>query len=391
MTDRQPYTLDRVVRIFFTIAIIGAVLWLINTLSNVLLPFCVACLIAYILEPVVQFNRRLFKIKRRFPAIALTLIESLLVIISLGYIFIPTIINESQQMAAMFKEYATAKANIQYLPEEVHLYIRELIDFEKLSNLFTEQNIEKILSVTKGVLSGGFDLIMSLIEWFIVFLYVIFIMLDYEALMKGFKRMIHPKYRRMVLNIGHDVKTSMNLYFRGQTLVAFLVGVLFSIGFFIIGLPLAFVLGMFIGLLNMVPYLQFISLFPATLLCLVYSVDTGNDFWTIWWQCMAVYAIVQAIQDLFLVPKIMGKAMGLNPAIIVLSLSVWGYLFGIIGLIIALPLTTLLLSYYNRYIIGEEINQRKRRRLNFSKIKLTRLKKNKSDKNIATDSTPSNH
>lgn len=69
---------------------------------------------------------------------------------------------------------------------------------------------------------------------------------------------------------------------------------------------------------------------------------------------MAVYVVVQCIQDLFLTPKIMGKAMGLNPAIILLSLSVWGTLLGFIGLIIALPLTTLLLSYYDRYITSRE-------------------------------------
>ena len=69
---------------------------------------------------------------------------------------------------------------------------------------------------------------------------------------------------------------------------------------------------------------------------------------------MAVYIVVQCFQDLFLTPKIMGKAMGLNPAIILLSLSVWGTLLGFIGLIIALPLTTLLLAYYDRYITHRE-------------------------------------
>jgi len=82
----------------------------------------------------------------------------------------------------------------------------------------------------------------------------------------------------------------------------------------------------------------------------VCSVDSGTDFWLIFWECMAVYCIVQAIQDLFLTPKIMGKAMGLNPAIILLSLSIWGSLLGFLGLIIALPLTTLLLAYYDEYI-----------------------------------------
>ena len=368
MHNRQPYTFDRVVRIIIAIIIIGAILWLVNTLSSVLLPFCIACLIAYILEPIVQFNRKLFKFKGRVTAIALTLIEALTIVITLGLIFIPTIISESQQMAVMFKEYATANANTQYIPNEVHDYIRQLINFEELSNLITQQNLERVFLAAKGVLSSGFDFIMGLVGWFIVVLYVIFIMLDYEKLMIGFKKMIPPRYRRTVFSIGHDIKTSMNLYFRGQSMVAFLVGVLFSIGFLIIGLPLAVVLGMFIGLLNMVPYLQFISVFPATLLCLVYSVDTGINFWAIWWQCMAVYAIVQVIQDLFIVPRVMGKTMGLNPAIILLSLSIWGALFGFIGLIIALPLTTLILSYYNKHVIGDDLESKQRR-----KIRLTRL------------------
>ena len=66
---------------------------------------------------------------------------------------------------------------------------------------------------------------------------------------------------------------------------------------------------------------------------------------------MAVYLIVQCIQDMILTPKIMGHAMGLNPAIILLSLSIWGALLGFLGLIIALPLTTLVLSYYDLYVV----------------------------------------
>ena len=180
-------------------------------------------------------------------------------------------------------------------------------------------------------------------------------MLDYDKLMVGFKHLVPPKYRKITFKIGNDIKTSMNHYFRGQALVAFLVGVLFSIGFVIIDLPLAIVLGMFIGLLNMVPYLQLISIVPTTILCLIYATETGGSFWYIFGACMAVYAIVQVIQDLFLVPKIMGKSMGLNPAIILLSLSVWGTLLGFMGLIVALPLTSLLIAYYNEYIIKSKI------------------------------------
>lgn len=146
----------------------------------------------------------------------------------------------------------------------------------------------------------------------------------------------------------------MNTYFRGQALVALCVGILFSIGFLIIDFPLAIGLGLFIGALNMVPYLQIIGFVPTILLAILKAADTGDNFWIIIASATAVFIVVQIIQDAFIVPKIMGKITGLNPAIILLSLSIWGSLMGILGMIIALPLTTLMLSYYQRFIINQE-------------------------------------
>ena len=146
----------------------------------------------------------------------------------------------------------------------------------------------------------------------------------------------------------------MNTYFRGQALVALCVGILFSIGFLIIDFPMAIGLGLFIGALNMVPYLQIIGFLPTILLAILKAADTGQNFWIIIASALAVFAIVQIIQDTIIVPKIMGKITGLNPAIILLSLSVWGSLMGVLGMIIALPLTTLMLSYYQRFIINRE-------------------------------------
>jgi predicted PurR-regulated permease PerM len=146
----------------------------------------------------------------------------------------------------------------------------------------------------------------------------------------------------------------MNKYFRGQALVAFCVGVLFCIGFLIIDFPLAIGLGIFVGILNLVPYLQIVAFAPTILLAILKAADTGENFWIIILSATAVFVIVQIIQDGFIVPKIMGKITGLNPAIILLSLSIWGSLMGFVGLIIALPLTTLIISYYERFILGHE-------------------------------------
>jgi predicted PurR-regulated permease PerM len=254
------------------------------------------------------------------------------------------------QVADFIVRYADAGSDIPFIPPAVHAFLQQNIDFREIAGLLTREDLGNIADFAGRVISGSFGFLMSVFNWFITLLYIVFIMLDYERLLRGARHLVPPKYRDTFFKIGSDIKSSMNHYFRGQALVAFIVGILFCIGLAIVGLPMAVVMGLFIGLLNMVPYLQLISLIPTTLLCLVSSVDTGVDFWQLWWSCMAVYIIVQCIQDLILTPRIMGKAMGLNPAVILLSLSVWGTLLGFIGLIVALPLTTLLLSYYNIYI-----------------------------------------
>jgi predicted PurR-regulated permease PerM len=350
METRQPYTFDRVVRIVIAIIVILAIVWLINDLSAVLLPFCIAWLLAYMMEPFVQFNRRLLKLKGRVVAVFMTLIEAFVALVGVCWLLGPAVIKETHEVATLLKDYATTTVEIPFLPAEVHQFLHKNIDFEQIAGYLRQEVVTNIVETATGLITGGLNFVLGIFSWFIVILYVVFIMLDYEKLIAGFKHMILPKYRKVVFTVANDVKNSMNRYFRGQALVAFIVGILFAIGFSIIGLPMAILLGLFIGLLNMVPYLQLISIIPTTVLCLVYSVDSNVGFWTIWWECMAVYVIVQVIQDFVLTPKIMGKAMGLNPAIILLSISVWGSLFGFIGLIIALPLTTLLISYYNRYI-----------------------------------------
>lgn len=356
-SSSRPYTFDRVVRMLITIVVLAAIVWLVDLLSSVLLPFLVAWLIAYLLEPFVQYNRRLLRVRNRWLPIFMTLFETVLLLSVLAIFVVPSVLDEMHQVSGLISRYLENGSSVSLIPVSVQEYIRENIDFAEISRQLTSQDVRSILDTLGSLISGSYDIVLGIFNWFIVLLYVVFIMLDYERLLRGFKHMFPPKYRAVTFKITNDVKDSMNHYFRGQALVAFIVGILFSIGFLIIGLPLAVVLGLFIGLLNLIPYLQLISLIPATLLCLVYSVSGHIDFWTIWCETMAVYIIVQCIQDLFLTPKIMGRAMGLNPAIILLSLSIWGTLMGFIGLIVALPLTTLLLSYYDHYIDRHEDNE----------------------------------
>lgn len=346
----RVYTFDRVVRLIFSTICAGIIIWLIYYLRTVLLPFGVAAVIAYMLEPMVQFNRRLLHLKGRIVAVLVTLFGMIFLISVMLYLFLPSILEELHQVGLMASAYASSDAVKEMLPPSLHAFLMDQIDLSQLGSWLADSDWQLIGSYAMALVSSSVNFMLSLFNWLLTLLYVLFIMIDYEKLGHGAKAMVPHRYRRKVFGIARDVKLSMNHYFRGQALVAFCVGVLFSIGFLIVGLPMAILFGLFIGVLNLVPYLQLVSLPIAALICMVYSFQTGESFWILAGQVTAVYIIVQSIQDLLLTPKIMGHVMGLNPAIILLSLSVWGSLMGLLGMIIALPMTTLLISYYERYL-----------------------------------------
>lgn len=351
MSGSRPYTFDRVVRLVITLAIIAGIVWLINLLKDVLLPFCVACLISYVLEPFVQFNRRLLHLRGRVLAIFITLFETTMFIGILGYFFIPSIIDEIHQMGELLKNYSENSRNLPFVPESIHEFISTKIDSERISQTFEGQHFETLISQGSSLISSSLGFLLHALEWLLTFIYVIFILLDYERLMVGFKLLVPPKYRRITYKVGNDIKNSMNRYFRSQAVIAACAALFYCIGFSIVGIPMAIVLGIVVGILYMIPYFQYVTLIPVILICMVTSMGGDASFWTLFGECILVYVVSQSICDYVLTPKIMGKAMGLNPAIILLSLSVWGTLLGLIGMIIALPITTLCLAYYEEYII----------------------------------------
>lgn len=354
MTGTRPYTFDRVVRILATIAIIIAVIWLIGVLEWVLLPFCVACLISYILDPLVEFNRRINRLKGRSLATLLTIVEVTLVIGAIAYFFIPSIIDEFSQMRQLISRYSTDHKSVPFIPAELHRQLDHFISSDKIKELINPDNISTLLDSGTNVISASMDFLMKTIQWLLTFVYVIFILLDYQQLMRGFRMLVPPRYRKITYKIEDDIKSSMNRYFRGQALIAMFAAVFYCIGFSIVGIPLSIVLGLTVGILYLIPYFQYITLIPVAAVCMIYSMSGDADFWTLFGQCLLVYVVSQCICDYILTPKIMGKAMGLNPAIILFSLSVWGTLLGLIGMIVALPLTTLLLAYYQEYVIDRD-------------------------------------
>lgn len=337
---------EKTIRNIFILTIIG---YLTYKLESVLTPFFIALFIAYLINPLINFIQHKLRVKRRGLSVAIGLTSSCLLITAIILASIPAINEEFQSATALIKEYAEF---IPPIPIEINDRINEFIHSDQAKDLINSESISETLSkvtpLLEDLFSESIHLIMGVFGLFFIFLYLIFILLSYPKLKKTWAQWIPTKYRATAKDITTDLNLGMRAYFRGQATIAFIVGVLCCVGFKLIGLPLAILLGVLIGCLNLVPYLQVLGFIPAFLLSILHSLETDLSLWASLGATLLVLTIVQIIQESLLVPKIMKKVTGLNPAIILLSLSIWGSLLGVTGLIIALPVTTLLISYYKQ-------------------------------------------
>ena len=353
----KEITFDRVVRWLIAALIAVGLVLLINRLSKVLLPFFIAWIMAYMIYPFVCFLQNKCRLKYRVLSIVVALLVVFAVITLAAFLVVPPIIEESLRMAKLITVYFHDTFASSEFMANIQGMLQSYASDDSLMKLLQHSSVmdvaENLVMKAWEFLSGTINFAIGLLGSLVVLLYLFFILMDYEKISDGWIRFIPAGQRKFASMVAGDVKSGMNAYFRGQSLIALIVGILFSIGFLIIDFPMAIGLGLFIGVLNLIPYLQLVGFIPTIILALVKAADTGQSFWVIILCALAVFAVVQTIQDVILTPRIMGHVMGLNPAIILLSLSIWGSLLGIIGLIIALPLTTLLISYYRRFILKE--------------------------------------
>lgn len=350
---QNEVSLGRFLRIVLIVMAIALSYIVLDSLSGVLLPFAIAWLLAYFINPLVNFIQNRLCFKYRVPSIVTALLLIFLVIYLMALLIVPSMYEELYSLRHLTVSFLNENIKNSSIPAPVIEFFKELSNRQGLGEFLQQAGDSSLLSLCverlQILLLGTLNMVGQVLTMCVMFLYLFFILLDFERLTKGWKPYVPRKWRGVVAKLWSDLVRGMNQYFRGQALVALCVGVLFALGFTIIDFPVAIGFGLFIGILNLVPYLQLVSLVPMVLLAVLKAANTGEDFWIIMLSAFAVLAIVQLIQDLLLVPYIMGKRMNLHPAVILLSLSIWGQLLGVLGMIVALPLTTLILAYIRRY------------------------------------------
>ena len=356
---RREFTFDRIARMLVLSVLILLIYVAVQAIWSVILPFLLAGIFAYVMMPLVRFFQYTLRLRSRGLSVILTLLL-LGAVVYLAVIFIiPSINAEIEKTLQVISGYSSGQDILtMILPRNIRNYLNGGLHW---GNFPQQLSLEKVLENVKLLLDqvgGIINSTLSIFSWGLVFLigfvYFVFILLDFENLGRGFISLFPKTLRPTIRTISMDLDRYMNNYFRGQALVAMSVGILLTIGFNIIGLPLATAMGIFIGILNFIPYMQALGIIPLGLASLLMAAQTGENAFVCMLLAYGVLMIVQIIQDMIIVPRIMGQTMGMRPSLILLILSIWGYLLGFFGMLIALPITMFIYSLYMRYVLQDE-------------------------------------
>ena len=352
----KEITFDKFIRWAGIVTLVIAVLYITNYLSDVLLPFFIAWFFAYLLYPVVKFIENKLHVKVRAISILLAMGAAIAIVGGVIWLIIPPMIDQFDKLGEVLTRWVHQTTHTNNLTMLIKEWLQD--NQSTIERFLKSKDFSDALKTTMpkvfSVVSQTATVLMSIVASMITLLYMFFILLDYETLTANWVRIFPKKNRPFWTALMKDVERELNNYIRGQGMVALCMGIMFCIGFTIIGFPMAIGLGILIGIMNLVPYLHTFALIPTAFLAMLKAADTGQNFWVVFGLAVLVFCVVQVITDMVVTPKIMGKAMGLNPAILLLSLSIWGALLGFLGLIVALPLTTLLIAYWQRYVTREK-------------------------------------
>ncbi|MDW7650703.1 MAG: AI-2E family transporter [Bacillota bacterium] len=299
-----------------------------------LLPFFMAIIIAYILNPLVEFleSRR---VPRYLGILAIyAVFFSLLFFI--GFTTIPTLLNELQKLADRVPEYTRRfqlfilhmqsdyrRVNI---PESVRLVLDQNI-------ISLQEGVQDVLERVTGTVLGMFSHLFTIL---ITPLLVYYILRDMDTLKRSFVMLFPRSYRMWVAAMGSEMDRTLGAYFRGMLLICFLVALMAYTGFIIIGIDFALILAIIAGITNIIPYFgPLIGAVPAVLLAALNSPGLVI-------KVILVIIIVQQVESQLIAPQILGRSLGLHPLVVIFVLIVGGKFFGLAGLIFAVPLTAML-------------------------------------------------
>lgn len=360
LSARQQATVATALTILAAVVIVAAVLalvWLLaaflQRFSNVFLPLAVGALAALVFNPYHEWLVR----RLRLPPAAAVVVVFLSILVPVGaflWFFGALLVEQVSELIRRLPEWWRAgQAFVEERWPQIVAFFEENPWGQRLRAAFEGQGdsmVQGLGAVGGGALSFGGALargVGALIAWAVLPIYFGFFLIADPKVFENPERhlpFLKAETRRDLIYLGREFVNILVAFFRGQLIVAFLQGVLFATGFSLVGLRYGFVLGLVLGFLNLIPYLgSIVGL--AICLPLAFFQDGGGLVKV--GLVIVVFAVVQMIEGYVLTPKIMGDRTGLHPVAIIVAVFFWGSaLGGIAGMILAIPLTAFLVTFW---------------------------------------------
>ena len=358
-------------------ALLLGVAWVANTLSSVLIPLAIAGIVAYLLDPLVDWFHKKRGMQRQ-SAIILVFTIALLLVGGLVASVVPTLIGQATKLTTEFPKKAkvfqqkvsnlvspdTSNSSTNAHPDTV--WFETSKEWAKSVGLTNEKAREITVSAVSKIsawLLEQFKKVTSLFGFLaglaLVPVYVFYFLLEKRSIKRNWTDYLpvrESKVKDEIVFVLHSINDCMIVFFRSQVLVAMCVGTLLTVGFLALGLDYAILLGVMAGLLGIIPYLGVaLSIIPAFILSMVQFVPDGD--WLKPILILVWFAAVQAMEGFFISPKIIGDRVGLHPLTIIIAIMIGTTLLGgIVGGVLAIPLTAVLRTLMFRYVWVDRVH-----------------------------------
>lgn len=300
------------------VALVFLGIWFLFLTREIALLFFIVLIIVAALDPVVD---KMSRFMPRFLALLIISLVFLGALVGIGFIIIPPIIDQLTQLAINLPIIINKLGPVySWISQSLGNYQESLINFSSQLGKVTTN----IYSTTIGFVSG-------IVAFLTVLVLSFYMLLERENLKNNLAQLFPEEHREKIFGVIKKITTKMGAWLRGQFFLMLVVGVLDGIALASLGVPYVLVLAVWGGLTEVIPYIgPWLGLVPAVAIGLTISPLTGL-------LVFIAYVVIQQIEAQFLVPKIMGKAVGLSPVIIILVLLIGAKLFGILGVIISVP------------------------------------------------------
>ncbi|HEY3347847.1 MAG TPA: AI-2E family transporter [Nitrospirota bacterium] len=344
---RHPDTLKADLAVFAGLLVFFFLTWLMRA---VVTPFILAAIFSYALNPVIE------KISGKVPrglSIGFFVMSFFLLLCGIvaGIIYIlrleiPTLVANIPGYAEVFdREYFPVIR--QYLGLGADVTLQGLFDQAKDQLLhLSAGSYASAASYALSIVAGTLNIFLAIFNVFLIPFLMVYILLDYGKVKEGANGLLPPLYKEDILAKLREVEQVLRSFVKGQLLVALIMGVMYCIGLFFVGVDVPILVGLGAGLGNLVPYLgTSLGLIVSIILVLLKYHDLLHPA-----MVVGVFVLVQIIEGYVITPKIVGKTLGLNPLVVIFSILVFGELVGFLGIVLAVPIAAVLKVFLTGFI-----------------------------------------